>query len=245
MLIGHWPSHCLVREGQSEALAAAEKAAGLDSQNRRVFLTRGTLYFQLGRSEESAVDLKRYLALDSNNILGHALLADDYATLGHKDAVGIQAAEADVRIQAAEIERILALEPDSSTWALAIEALAVTRHAEGKEAEALAALEKAMRLDSAHRVDYLWLEGSIYTEMARWEQAISALKDYLAHYPNQVLPHVELAIDYVEAGRHDDARAEVAEAVRLYPQLSLNTAVSEYHMDKERVAADLRTAGLK
>jgi adenylate cyclase len=219
-----------------EALAAAEKAAGLDSQDRRVFLTRGILYFQLGRSEESAVDLKRYLALDSNNILGHALLADDYATFGHEDAVGIQAAE---------VERILALEPDSSTWPVAIMALAITRYAEGKQAEALAALEKAMRLDSPHRVDYLWFEGSIYTEMARWELAISALKDYLAHYPNQVLPHVELAIDYVEAGRHDDARAEVAEAVRLYPQLSLNTAVREYHMDKERVAADLRTTGLK
>ena len=85
--------------------------------------------------------------------------------------------------------------------------------------------------------------------MARWEEAISALKDYLAHYPNQVLPHVDLAIDYAEVGRHDDARAEVAEAVRLYPQLSLNTAVEGlphlYHMDKERVAADLHTAGLK
>jgi hypothetical protein len=103
-----------------------------------------------------------------------------------------------------------------------------------------------MRLDSRHRVDCPGLEGRIYTDMARWEEAISALKDYLAHYPNQVWPHVALTIDYVEVGRHDDARAEMAEAVRLYPQLSLNTAVDGlFHMDKERVAADLRTAGLK
>jgi adenylate cyclase len=228
-----------------EALAAAEKAVRLDSQDPAVFLIRGILYNQLGRAERSAVDLKRYVALDPNTIFGifgHAVLADDYAVLGHEDAL---------RREAAEVERILVLEPDFSTcadcWPSIPYSLAITRHAEGKQAEALAALEKA--LDSRHRVDYLWLEGVIYTEMARWEEAISALKDYLAHYPNQVLPHVDLAIDYAEVGRHDDARAEVAEAVRLYPQLSLNTAVEGlphlYHMDKERVAADLHTAGLK
>ena len=228
-----------------EALAAAEKAVGLGySQDPRLFLTWGTLYNELGRAGESAVDLKRYVALDPNTILGilgHAVLADDYAVLGHEDAV---------RREAAEVERILALEPDFSTcadcWPSIPYSLAVTHYAEGKQAEALAALEKGMRLDSRHRVDYLWLEGVIYTDMARWEEAISALKDYLAHYPNQVGAHVDLAIDYVEVGRHDDARAEVTEAVRLYPQLSLNTAVDGlFHMDKERVAADLLTAGLK
>ena len=61
--------------------------------------------------------------------------------------------------------------------------------------------------------------------MARWEEGISACKDYLAHYPNQVEPHLGLAIDYVEVGRQDNARAEVAEAVSLYPQLSLNNRV--------------------
>jgi adenylate cyclase len=240
--VAYW-ALAMTLDGQGrpvEALAAAEKAVALGSQDSFFLLTRGILYNELGRWEESAVDLKRYLAVDPNNFWGHALLADDYAALGHEDAVGIQAAE---------VERILTLEPDSSTWAPAIMALAITRYAEGKQAEALAALEKGMRLDSRHRVDYLWLEGGIYTDMARWEEAISPLKDYLAHYRNQVGAHVDLAIDYVEVGRDDDARAEMAEAVRLYPQFSLNTTVEGlshlYHMDKERVAADLRTAGLK
>ena len=223
-----------------EALAAAEKAVSLGLQAPGLFLLRGNLYLDLARWQEAAVDLKHYLAVDPDYIFGHGLLAFDYAALGHEDAV---------RIEAAEVERVLALEPDSSTWAPAIWALAFTRYAEGKPAEALAALEKAMRLDPRHRVDYLALEGPIYSEMARWEDGISAFKDYLAHYPNQVGPRVALAIDYVEVGRPDDARAEVAEAVRLYPQLSLNTAADGlyhlYHMEEDRVAADLRRAGLK
>jgi adenylate cyclase len=223
-----------------EALAAVEKAVSLGLQAPGFFLLRANLYLQLGRWQEAAIDLKHYLAVDPDYILGHGLLAFDYAALGHEGAV---------RIEAAEVERLLALEPDSATWAPAIFALAFTRCAEGKQSEALAALEKAMRLDSPHRVDYLSLEGLIYSGMARWEEAISASKDYLAHYPNQVGPRVELAIDYIEVGRKDVAQAEVAEAVRLYPQLSLNTAIDGlyhlHHMDGEQMAADLRTARLK
>jgi len=113
-----------------EALAAAEKAVGLGySQDPRLFLTWGTLYNELGRAGESAVDLKRYVALDPNTILGilgHAVLADDYAVLGHEDAV---------RREAAEVERILALAPDFSScadcWPSIPYSLAITRHAEG------------------------------------------------------------------------------------------------------------------
>jgi hypothetical protein len=83
----------------------------------------------LGRAEESAVDLKCYVALDPNTrlgIWGHAVLADDYAVLGHEDAV---------RREAAEVERILALAPDFSScadcWPSIPYSLAITRHAEG------------------------------------------------------------------------------------------------------------------
>jgi hypothetical protein len=119
--------------------------------------------------QESAAELKHYLALDPDYVFGHGLLALDYAALGHEDAV---------RIEAAEVERLLVLEPDSSPGAPAIFALATTRYAEGKPVEALAALEKTMWLDSRHRVDYLWVEGLAYSQMARWEEGISAFKDF-------------------------------------------------------------------
>jgi hypothetical protein len=71
------------------------------------------------------------------------------------------------------------------------------------------------------------------------------LKAYSAHYPDQVMPHAELAIGYTEVGREEAARAEMAEALRLYPRLSLPDGLNLLHMDKERLAADLRRAGLK
>ncbi len=57
---------------------------------------------------------------------------------------------------------------------------------------------------------------------------------------------VDLAIDYIEVGREDTARAEVAEALRLDPQLSLkNGFADQLLMDKDRVVVALSTAGLK
>ncbi len=103
-----------------------------------------------------------------------------------------------------------------------------------------------MRLQPGNRVEYLWALGICYARLGRWEEAISALKDYLAHYPEQVRAHVDLAIDYIEVGRKDTARAEVAEALRLDPQLSLkNGFADQLPMDKDRVVVALSTAGLK
>jgi tetratricopeptide (TPR) repeat protein len=103
-----------------------------------------------------------------------------------------------------------------------------------------------MRLDPGNRVRYLWSRGHAYAQLGRWEEAVSDLKAFLARYPAQVRPHVELALNYIELGQDEAARAEVAEALRLDPQFSLDTGVKGLlPMDKEHVAADLRKAGLR
>jgi tetratricopeptide (TPR) repeat protein len=117
-------------------------------------------------------------------------------------------------------------------------------NAQGKEAEALKALEKAMRLDPGNRVKYLWAQGHLYSNLGRWKEAISALKAYLARYPGEVRPRLVLAINYIEVGQDDAARSEVVAAQRLDPQFSLKIAVAgEFNLDRERVAADLTRAG--
>jgi hypothetical protein len=58
-----------------------------------------------------------------------------------------------------------------------------------------------------------------------------------------------LAIEDVELGRNDDARAEVAEVLRLSPHYSLATWQQVYQYKDpavpDRWLADLRKAGLK
>jgi len=66
----------------------------------------------------------------------------------------------------------------------------------------------------------------------------------------QVGAHAHLAIDYMELGREDTARAEVAEVLKLNPEFSVEiifpTASLQSRVLKiDRLRVDLRKAGLK
>jgi Flp pilus assembly protein TadD len=148
---------------------------------------------------------------------------------------------AEARAEATEVQRIVARDPERMKNYLA---LAYALLSQRKDADALMTLKKGMRLEPGWAVEYMWPQGVAYARLGSWQEAISALKDYSAHYPDQVIPHAELAIGYVELGREEAARAEMAEALRLYPQLSVHN-LSDLHMDKKRIAADLLKAGLK
>jgi len=57
--------------------------------------------------------------------------------------------------------------------------------------------------------------------MRRYAEAVPLLKRHLARYPNDIGGHLPLALSYIELGRLDEARAEVAEITRLAPQFTL------------------------
>jgi predicted Zn-dependent protease len=84
-----------------------------------------------------------------------------------------------------------------------------------KPAEALAALDKAMRLDPRNPDNYLYEQGWAYTDLERWQDAIPPLKRYSARYPDYLWAHALLAHDYGKAGDDDAAQAEAAEVERL------------------------------
>jgi TolB-like protein/DNA-binding winged helix-turn-helix (wHTH) protein/Tfp pilus assembly protein PilF len=222
----------------SEALAAVEKAMRLDPRNPDSYLwQRGKAYALLGRWKESIPALKRLLDLQPGHLWAHAILAFDYSFLGDGDGA---------RAETAEIERAVAARASSVGY----QALAAGLVSQGKSAEALAALDKAARLDSRH--NYVWAQGWAYSQQGRFKEAIASFQCYLAGYPNDYWAHALLAGDYIELAQNDVGRAEAAKALRLNPQLtvamiaptsSLNDKA--HPVESERFRADLRKAGLK
>ena len=85
--------------------------------------------------------------------------------------------------------------------------------------------------------------------MGRYEEAIPILKRSLASYPNVLVSHYYLVVDYIELGREPQARAEAAEILRISPNFAVDTFVQRFpNQDetyKERVRTDLHKAGLK
>jgi adenylate cyclase len=75
------------------------------------------------------------------------------------------------------------------------------------------------------------------------------LQQYLARYPNFLGAHLALAAVYSELGQGAEARAEVAEVLRLNPKFSLEVHQQRVPIKEpavlERYIAALRKAGLK
>jgi tetratricopeptide (TPR) repeat protein len=213
-----------------EALAATEKAMRLDPRFVENYLGwQGWAYTQLGRWQEAISSLKPSIALYPGGTWSHVLLAEDYAAIGNKDS-----AQAEVT----EVERMVALEPNS---ALGYLYLADALNGTGRPVEALAANEKAKRLDPRERDFYLAEQGWADSQLGRWQVAITPLKRLPSYGP---VVHVWLAVDYIELGHDDAARAEIREVLKIDPEYSLKTGVAQFLSDQERAAADLRKAGL-
>ena len=114
------------------------------------------------------------------------------------------------------------------------------------------AVNKAIRLDPGNRNRYSGTQGAAYTLLGRWEEAITALKRYMVLRPADIRAHAYLAVDYVELGHNDAARAEAAEALRLNPQLTVEMVFPTVSLQRkalpaeiDRFRADLHTAGIK
>jgi len=224
----------------AEALAATEEAMRLDPRNSDNYAwEQGWAYSQLAQWKEAISALKRFLARYPDHLWSHAFLAVDYRGLGDEGAS---------RAQAAEVERAIARTPKS---AVGFMALAEVMNATARPTEALAAVDKVMRLDPHNADIYLFEQGWAYTQLGRREEAVSALKRSLDRYPDALWGHVLLALDYIELGSDEAAQSQAAEVLRINPQFSLETVFptvgpkGKAIAENLRFVADLRKAGLK
>jgi len=224
----------------AEALKAAKKAMRLDPLGRdRYLFMQGWAYTQLGRYGEA---IHAFKAPPQGLLWAHVHLAQDHIMLGQDDAA---------QAEAAAVERWTALNLKSAMGFLA---LATVMDYMAEPEQALAAVAKAVRLDPANRENWYAVEGSpqgwALTSLGRYEDAISAFQHDRGFHPDLFWVHLGLAIDDVELGHDEAARAEAAEVLRLNPQFSLE-AVFPTVGPKGKVLAqqvrwhiDLHKAGL-
>jgi len=146
----------------------------------------------------------------------------------------------------AEGERAITVDQNNAD---AYRSLAEVRYFCGMPQEGIALMERAMRLHPRYPPMYEFTLGGNYRAAGRYEEAIHTLKQSLSRNPNIINAHFNLAVIYSESNREEEAEAEVAEALRLSPQWSLErwrrNVPFQNPAEIERFVVALRKAGLK
>jgi TolB-like protein/cytochrome c-type biogenesis protein CcmH/NrfG len=145
----------------------------------------------------------------------------------------------------AEAKRAIALDPNlAEGYARLGEILNLS----GRPEEGIGLVRKAMRLDPHYPPNYLIYLGHAYYATGKYEEAIAALKRCITRTPDLLTPHRTLVVIYGELGRQEEARAEVAEMLRISPRASLEGQKERIPFKDQEVSEqylkNLRRAGL-
>jgi adenylate cyclase len=221
-----------------------EKAIDLDPQYAQAYAILGLTYvLEWGRQwtadpqvAERGIELiRKAIVLDDTDSLAHSTLG--YAYLWGKK-------QHDQALT--EVERALALDPNNAAaYATLAEILTFT----GQPEKAITEIKTAMRLNPHYPSGYLFTLGRAYLLTKQYEEAIVTFKKVAARSPDNFGARVNLATIYSELGRETEARAEVAEVLRISPNFSLEGFKQRLPykdlttLDLQVVA--LRKAGLK
>ena len=231
------------KDGNAQARQLFERAITLDPQYAAAHALLGLTYFfewawdwsQDPQSLERAFTLaQQAVALDDSLPLTHGILGHVYLwKREYTQAI-------------TEAERAVALAPDEAD---SYEWLAEVLNFAGQSDKALALVEKAMRLNPRYRDAYLGQLGLTYLFLGRYEEAVASLQKVVVHAPDDPGLRFALAVSYSELGREAEARAEVAELLRINPDYSLELDRQRSPIKDpavaERFFAALRKAGLK
>ena len=118
----------------------------------------------------------------------------------------------------------------------------------GRPQEAIAPLEKAIRLNPRAPSLYFRRLGTAYRDIGRYEEAIVQLKKAINLTPDDLFPHIALAATYSLSSHDKEARAEVSEVLRIQPKISLKRLAKQVayknQADIDRLINALRKAGL-
>ena len=144
----------------------------------------------------------------------------------------------------AEFERAVALNPNYVDWRFG-GALVFA----GDPRRAIDVVKAYMRLDPYNFPFASGLLGLAHYMLREYAEALAMLRDCVSRAPRVRSGHVFLAATYAQMGRHEEARAAVAEVLQLEPDYTIGrvarpTATFKNAKDAEHYFDGLHKAGL-
>ncbi len=229
-------SNLLARQMAEEAIALDPEYArpyrvlAFSYVNDIIFGTSKSPKTSMERAHESA---QKAISLDDSDPCSYEALSFIYLIKRQHDKA------------IAEAERAIALDPNRADAHYRLGQVLIYA---GRPKEATAPLEKAIRTNPIAPATYFLNLGRAYRDMGSYEEAIAELRKAINRAPDSSICHFELAATYSLAGRSEEAKAEVAEDLKINPKASLLRAEKNLpyrnKADTDRIIDAMRKAGL-
>lgn len=196
--------------------------------------------YRRGWSDSPVLVIDQALEMAKKGIELDSSIPQTYWSLGYVQLMRKEYEKADNAVSKA-----LAVAPN---YADGYGLLALIKNALGKSEEAIALIEKGMKLNPYYTWDYPYNLGRAYYTLERYEDAIVVLENARTRNENVVPVRLHLAASYAATGRQDDAEWEVQEIQVLSPSdtishLRVANPISNPEL-MDTFVNDLRAAGL-
>jgi adenylate cyclase len=230
------------REGRLEAKSLLERAIELDPEFGPAYAALAAVWVGAwlghwtrdeGTPERAAALADRSLELDDSHVPSLVWAVNAYDLVGrNEDAL-------------ATAQRAVALGPGSAGAHMV---LARTLRSAGREREAEREFQEALRLNPLDPLVCLFVGTALFLSQD-YDRALAVLRRGASATPEFIGLHGLLAVTYAEIGRMDEARAAVAEMLRINPEFSVEELASRNleRLDPEsaeRFLAAARKAGI-
>ena len=123
----------------------------------------------------------------------------------------------DTELGVAELEKAVALNPNSALSAALLGSYLGLR---GKSGRALEMVKRAIRLNPFPPNWFYNALGNAYLFAGQYDEAITAFKECISRIPNFMPARVSLAVAYLETGKQQEARKQGREVLRINPQFT-------------------------
>ena len=183
------------------------------------------LWFGWGDSPEKAISkaiehTQKCLSLDDTDAFAHAI-SGGLHLVQHQWEEAIAAGE-----------RSVALSPNSADI---IAMFAISLKSVGRVNEALAMIEKAIRLNPLTPEWYLHELGTYYRLLGRYGEAIAIMKKTLDQNPGYLMSQINLTATYSMAGKLDQARAQAKEVLNKVPDFSAEKFMKGFPYKNQKI----------
>jgi adenylate cyclase len=166
----------------------------------------------LGMSKSPKESLMKAIELDQKAL---SLDASDAIVQAHLGFLYVMIREYEKGIAACE--RAIEIGPNSAD---AYDTYADVLNYSGRVEEAVAFIEKAIRLNPFPSAFY-YMDGSyIYRNVGRYEDGVKLCKECIARWPNNIVCNLNLAANNAALGRDEEARAAAQDVLRIDPKFS-------------------------